>query len=206
LPSGYVSTRHATLRRTAGRWQVEDNSKNGTFVNGARVDRALLDDGDVIELASSIFLRFRAALGASEADLGGLYSDAVRPRAEGLRPRAQALLTLMPALQHSFQQRENIARSPVSVVLRGETGTGKEVIGRAIHALSGRRGDFVAVNCGAIPDTLIESELFGYKKGAFSGATEDRPGLIRAADRGTLLLDEVGDLPLQSQAALLRVL
>jgi sigma-54 dependent transcriptional regulator, acetoin dehydrogenase operon transcriptional activator AcoR len=79
-------------------------------------------------------------------------------------------------------------------------------VARAVHALSGRRGAYLAVNCGALPDTLVESELFGHKKGAFSGAVEDRPGLVRAADHGTLFLDEVGDLPLPSQAALLRVL
>jgi transcriptional regulator with GAF, ATPase, and Fis domain len=75
-----------------------------------------------------------------------------------------------------------------------------------VHQLSGRRGAFVAVNCGALPDTLIETELFGYRKGAFSGAAEDRPGLIRSADQGTLFLDEIGDLPGPSQAPLLRVL
>jgi transcriptional regulator with GAF, ATPase, and Fis domain len=80
------------------------------------------------------------------------------------------------------------------------------VVARALHALSGREGPFVAVNCGAIPRTLVESELFGHRKGAFSGATEERPGLFRSADRGTLLLDEIGDLPQEAQAALLRVL
>jgi DNA-binding NtrC family response regulator len=94
----------------------------------------------------------------------------------------------------------------VSDILRGETGTGKEVLARAVHELSGRPGALIAVNCGALPPTLLESELFGYRKGAFSSAVEDRPGLVRAADRGTLFLDEIGDLPLSSQAALLRVL
>jgi transcriptional regulator with GAF, ATPase, and Fis domain len=80
------------------------------------------------------------------------------------------------------------------------------VAAQAVHALSGRSGAFVAVNCGALPETLVESQLFGHRKGAFSGATEDRPGLVRSAHRGTLFLDEIGDLPLDSQAALLRVL
>jgi transcriptional regulator with PAS, ATPase and Fis domain len=79
-------------------------------------------------------------------------------------------------------------------------------VARAVHELSGRPGSFVGVNCGALPATLLETELFGYKKGAFSGATDDRPGLVRASDRGTLFLDEIGDLPASSQAALLRVL
>ncbi|HMR08413.1 MAG TPA: sigma 54-interacting transcriptional regulator, partial [Polyangiaceae bacterium] len=88
----------------------------------------------------------------------------------------------------------------------GESGTGKEVVSRELHALSGRRGDFHAVNCAAIPGQLLESELFGYKRGAFSGADRDKPGLIKLADQGTLLLDEIGDMPLEAQAKLLRVL
>jgi transcriptional regulator with PAS, ATPase and Fis domain len=92
------------------------------------------------------------------------------------------------------------------VVVVGESGTGKELVARAIHSLSGRPGPFQALNCAAIPTTILESELFGARKGAFAGVTEDRPGLVRVADHGTLLLDEVADLPLPAQAALLRFL
>jgi transcriptional regulator with GAF, ATPase, and Fis domain len=99
-----------------------------------------------------------------------------------------------------------VAHSQIPVLLLGETGTGKELIARAVHELSGRTGPFLAINCGALPETLVESELFGYRKGAFSGASEDRPGLVRSSDKGTLLLDEIGSLPLPAQAALLRVL
>jgi transcriptional regulator with GAF, ATPase, and Fis domain len=91
-------------------------------------------------------------------------------------------------------------------VLLGESGTGKEVVARELHRVSGRKGAFQAVNCAAIPATLLESELFGYKRGAFSGAERDKPGLVRMADQGTLLLDEIGDMPLEAQAKLLRVL
>jgi transcriptional regulator with GAF, ATPase, and Fis domain len=94
----------------------------------------------------------------------------------------------------------------VSIILGGETGTGKELVAQAVHQLSGRSGRFVAVNCGAMPATLVESELFGAKKGAYSGADADRVGLVCAADGGTLFLDEIGDLPLAAQASLLRVL
>jgi transcriptional regulator with PAS, ATPase and Fis domain len=100
----------------------------------------------------------------------------------------------------------NVASSRVTILLRGATGTGKEVLASAIHQISGRVGPFQPVNCAAIPAGLVESELFGHRRGAFSGAVEDQPGIIRGADRGTLLLDEVGDLPLPAQAALLRVL
>ena len=92
------------------------------------------------------------------------------------------------------------------VVLLGDTGTGKEVVARAVHSLSNRAGEFVAVNCGALPPNLLESQLFGHVKGSFTGAVRDEPGFIRSAQGGTLLLDEIGDLPQAAQAALLRVL
>src|SRR5690606_22916211 len=97
-----------------------------------------------------------------------------------------------------------VAPSELAVMLLGESGTGKEVVARQLHEQSGRTGPFQAVNCAAIPANLLESELFGYKKGAFSGADRDKPGIIRSAHRGTLLLDEIGDMPLTAQAKLLR--
>jgi transcriptional regulator with GAF, ATPase, and Fis domain len=100
----------------------------------------------------------------------------------------------------------SVATSELSVLLYGESGTGKEVFAQELHERSNRRGLFQAVNCGAIPATLIEAELFGHKRGAFSGADRDRPGLIRAADGGTLFLDEIGDMPLDAQVKLLRVI
>src|SRR5207248_6621005 len=106
------------------------------------------------------------------------------------------LATLLPAVGAEFERVPLVAKSRLPVLLRGETGTGKEMVAKAIHRLSGRAGPFVPVNCGALPATLVESELFGYRKGAFTGAIEDRPGLIRSAEGGTLLLDELGDLPL----------
>jgi DNA-binding NtrC family response regulator len=109
-------------------------------------------------------------------------------------------------LAQRFAQIARIAPSAVPVLVRGETGTGKEVLARAIHEASGRRGPFVAINCGALPRELVESELFGHRRGAFSGASEDREGLVRRAHQGTLFLDEIAELPLESQVALLRVL
>jgi transcriptional regulator with GAF, ATPase, and Fis domain len=122
------------------------------------------------------------------------------------QPVAPGFSTLVPALEETFSKLERLAKTSVPVLVLGETGTGKEVIARAVHAVSGRSGKFVGVNSGAIPESLLESELFGSTRGAFSGSVTDRPGLVRSADRGTLFLDEIGDLPLLSQAAFLRVL
>lgn len=99
-----------------------------------------------------------------------------------------------------------VAPSELPVILQGETGTGKEVVARAIHHWSGRTGPFVAVNCAALPEGLAEGELFGYRRGAFTGAERASPGFFRSAHRGTLLLDEISDLPRVIQAKLLRVL
>ncbi len=110
-------------------------------------------------------------------------------------------------MRHIFGILEQVALSGSTMLIEGETGTGKEVLARAIHNLSPRRDrPFVAINCGALPDTLLESELFGYKAGAFTGADRDKPGLFLAAEGGTLLLDEMGDTSPAFQVKLLRVL
>ena len=117
------------------------------------------------------------------------------------------LVAVSPQMQKVVRLAEEAAQREVIVLITGESGAGKEVMARAIHYNSARRnGPFFAVNCAAIPDTLVESELFGYEKGAFSGAQQRKAGLLEQAATGTLLLDEIGDLPLAAQAKLLRVI
>ncbi len=191
-----MSQRHARLTPAGATWTIEDlGSRNGTFVDGTKVERADLTDGALVVLGGTAFtVRALAASGAPDVD------------AQQLATPLPDVRTFSTNFERELANLVRLAPTSQSIVIHGETGSGKEVIARAIHAASQRPGAFVGVNCGALPANLVESELFGHKKGAFSGATEDRPGLLRAADRGTLLLDEIGDLPLSTQAALLRVL
>lgn len=117
------------------------------------------------------------------------------------------MLGQSPAMQRVFAQIKKIAPFDTRVLILGQSGTGKELVAKALHRLSQRqKGPMISVNCAAIPETLIESELFGHEKGAFTGANTSRQGLVEAADSGTLFLDEIGELPLDAQARLLRVL
>ena len=187
LADRWMSSNHARLQRVMGKWLVEDQqSKNGTRVGGQGVERTELRDGDVVEVGRT-FLLFRSeqlSVGAPPADPG----------------------TLLPELQAELERLRAVAPKNVPVLISGETGTGKELAARAAHLASRRSGPFVPVNCGALPRDLVASELFGHTKGAFTGALENRPGLVRSAHGGTLFLDEIGELPLEAQPALLRAL
>jgi len=199
VADSWASTQHAQIRLVMGRWILEDlNSKNGTRLNGAPVKSSALADCDVLEMGHNFFV-FRRDLKVAADSPQELKSDE-------LCPPHLSLGTLNPELAAQFSALVPVASSMVSVVIQGETGTGKELVARAVHELSKRKGEFIAVNCGAIPETLLEAELFGYQKGAFSGAVQNYVGLIRSADHGTLFLDEIGDLPPAPQVSLLRVL
>ncbi|HET6280339.1 MAG TPA: sigma 54-interacting transcriptional regulator [Polyangia bacterium] len=199
LPGKSLSNIHARIIHSINGWTLEDaGSTNGCFVNGQRVQRALLAADDVIEVGHSFLM-----VGGFPLPLERSPTDRF---ARELGPSPRGFATLVPPLADQMDELEKISRTGVTVLVCGETGTGKELLARGIHELSQRKGPFLAVNCGALTDTLAESQLFGHVRGAFTGAVSDALGFVRAADGGTLLLDEVGDLGRPAQAALLRVL
>lgn len=187
-----VSRVHVLVEASQGGLMVTDlGSHNGTYVRGERLAREpiLLRFGETLRVGRALLLAvpdarlFRGFPGPHEPPLlGGPRVAAVRAELRAAAP------TMAP------------------VLITGETGTGKERAAEALHRYSGRSGPWVAVNCAAVPRELVESELFGHARGAFSGSHESRQGLFRQADRGSLVLDEVGELPLHAQSKLLRVL
>jgi sigma-54 dependent transcriptional regulator, acetoin dehydrogenase operon transcriptional activator AcoR len=210
VPEQAVSRQHARIytrsdradpSRPIDRWYLQDlGSRNGTMVDGAYVSEVELEPNHEIRVGDAIFKFVESGVERSVA-----YR--IDGRVAGDR-KAKLFTELVGNAQidHIAADIERIAPKQLSSVILGETGTGKEVIARGIHQFSGRRGSLQAINCAAIPHTLLESELFGYRRGAFSGADRDKPGLIKLADQGTLFLDEIGDMPLDAQAKLLRVL
>jgi len=198
-----VSRRHAEISWEQGRWMIRDlGSTNGTLVDGEVITQAELEHLHEIRIGDAV-LKFVER--DAEAHLGYRLDGTLAPGFSRLsHERGGAVGGFQ--MDRIFSELERIARTSLAILLLGESGTGKEVLAREVHRLSGRPGAFRAINCGAIPENLIESELFGYKKGAFSGAERDKPGIFKAADGGTLLLDEIGDMPAQAQVKLLRVL
>jgi len=191
----WVSSTHARVLPAAGGFQVLDlKSRNGTLVDGVTVTRQRLRDGSVLHVGGwAAVFRFLSAdaVAAIRADLAQPF---------GPLPTASA------SLADINRRLRRLAPTQTTVLLTGETGTGKEVYARAIHRASGRRGKFVGLNCAAIPNELVESELFGYARGAHSQAAQARRGLVEEADGGTLFLDEIGEMARPAQAKLLRFL
>ncbi len=182
----FASASHCSLKRVGKRWIVKDhNSKNGTRVNGARIQLADLKGGSHI------------AIGDTRLEILTDHGKSLGSNLVGKAPNF--LLAVEKTLR--------AARTQCSVLILGETGTGKELIARTIHDASRRSPHpFVAVNCGAIPPNLVSSELFGHARGAFTGAAEQHDGLFTQAHRGTIFLDELGELPMEQQPLLLRTL
>ncbi|MFL5396461.1 MAG: sigma 54-interacting transcriptional regulator [Myxococcales bacterium] len=198
LKDRFASPSHARLEQDAdGSWHVRDEgSTNGTLVNSEPVrpgDSVRLRDGDLLEMGHTFFLFRASAVGAVPASRG--------PDSFEGEP-----LTLNPEWELELSRADRLARTSHEVLIQGESGAGKEVLARFLHSRSRRKGPLVSVNCGALSENLLEDELFGHVRGAFSGAHADRQGLIRAAHQGTLFLDELGDMAPGLQVKLLRVL
>lgn len=186
-----VSKPHASLERSGDGFTLSDlGSSNGTFVGDEPLLSPALAPFDTLFRVGHTFL-------ALLEDGGPIAARSASP---------WPFVTLSTPFARELERLGRVAPSPLPLLLLGETGTGKEVLARAVHERSGRPGPFIAVNCGALPANLVEGLIFGHQKGAFSGALRDELGFVRAADHGTLFLDEIGDLAPAAQASLLRVL
>ncbi|MBX3229440.1 MAG: sigma 54-dependent Fis family transcriptional regulator [Labilithrix sp.] len=188
-----VSRSHVELSIVNGGIDVRDlGSRNGTFYLGQRVQHVVLRHGASLTVGAARVLL--------EADTESF--DDLSTGADELR----GLFGASPAMRRIFAILKRLESSTVTVLVQGESGVGKELVARALHAGSGVPGPLVTFNCGAIARELVTSELFGHRRGAFTGAVDARRGAFDAADRGTLFLDEVGELPLDAQPSLLRAL
>src|SRR5450759_1368356 len=193
LPGKETSRHHAEIRREDPLHILKDlDSRNGVFLDGAQIREAPISPGQVLRLGEWIGVVVRVSPAASDPE--PVFELLVANLAGG------------PVLRPVLDQARLAAPSSLPTVILGETGTGKEGLSRAMHEWSGRQGPFVAVNCATLVPTLAEAELFGYRKGAFTGAERASPGHFRTAQGGTLLLDEVAELPEAVQAKLLRAL
>ena len=201
-----ASRRQSIVRSDEDGWVVSDlGSANGTFHNGSRVLAPVrLRTGDEITVGSTR-IRFvgEAAPQRPVESQAGEAQTVVRTGAHVVG----VLLGSSPEMEQLFHLIQKAAASPLPTLIEGETGTGKELVARAIHEASrSAKGPFLPVNCAAVPENLLESELFGHRRGSFTGATADHEGLFEAAQGGTVFLDEIGEMPLAMQPKVLRVL
>jgi transcriptional regulator with PAS, ATPase and Fis domain len=199
LDDGLISSQHARFTRGAGGFDLEDlGSKNGTWIDNQRLEgndgKVRLRDGALLFFGNHVAV-FRRV---SQSELEAIKAELVAP----FGPVA----TASPALAVACDRLRRLAASDGELLILGETGAGKEVYARAVHQASGRKGRFVAINCGAIPRELVESELFGYRQGAHSTAHQAKAGLIEEAEGGTLFLDEIGEMTPEAQIKILRFL
>jgi Nif-specific regulatory protein len=194
----------APLKRRGGTIGVIQvvNRREGMFTDDDLVFLESLSGVIAIAIENAqLYARIKESEGRLRTQVGALRRDLAR------REGFPEVLGASEAMAEVFRLMESASSSPISVLIEGETGTGKELVAQAIHRASERaEGPFLAINCAALSETLLESELFGHRRGAFTGAVDDRRGLFEAASGGTIFLDEVGEMPLAMQAKLLRVL
>jgi two-component system response regulator AtoC len=212
LDDSSVSRHHAVLRMGA-LISVEDlGSRNGTFLHKVARSGSLQPELATETMNVRQLIGHSAGIAIGDSIMFGAARAVVRRRRKPEVPHLTetglaGVVTEDPPTQNVYEQAARAGKAGISIIITGETGVGKEVLARAIHSYSPRaQGPFVAVNCAALNESLLEGELFGYEKGAFTGAVAARRGLFEAANGGTVLLDEVGELPLGIQAKLLRVL
>jgi DNA-binding NtrC family response regulator len=205
-----VSRRHAVLEVGKNITIRDLGGANGTFVRDVRGPRVAGETENLRQLSNDAI---EVAIG--EPIMVGVVTFVVRrtpdepafSELDGSAGESERFIIRDPSMRALYDQAARAARALISVLVLGETGVGKEVLARAIHARSPRAsGPFMGLNCAALAESILESELFGHEKGAFTGALQTRPGLFEAADGGTVFLDEVGELPAATQAKLLRVL
>ena len=193
LDDSRISRRHAKLIVEGDAVRIEDlGSTNGLKIGSAQFARG-----------AQVPLRLGDSVRLGPYTLIVLANEPVASNDGVVRA---AVVVRDPSLAGKTEMIERIARHEVGVLIHGETGTGKEVLARTLHALSKRPGELVAINCAALTGTLLESDLFGHERGAFTGALKTKPGLFEVAGKGTVLLDEIGDMPLELQGKLLRAL
>lgn len=193
LSDSYASDVHAKLICEKGKVLLYDlKSTNGTFVNGMKVGEVELEEGSICKMGHS---EIRIEMKSQVHSIQALPATSFGP-----------FIGQSKAMQELYSLIQQIAPTSAPVAILSETGTGKELVAQSLHDLSGRKGSWIPLNCGAIAKELIQSELFGHEKGAFTGAQQQRHGVFEQAKGGTLFLDEVAELPLELQASLLRVL
>ncbi len=187
LADPFISTRHARIEQRAQGYFLRDlRSRNGTYLNGTSVVEAQLSCGDRIRVGQTEFI----------------FSHIRDQKTQNLHLKSKNVLW-----NEQLQKLSSIAQSEMPVLLSGPSGSGKEILAQSLHRYSDRvRNPFISVNCSALSESLVESELFGHIKGSFTGASSDRKGAFESARGGTLFLDEIGDLPLPLQPKLLRAL
>ncbi|MGE5664207.1 MAG: sigma 54-interacting transcriptional regulator, partial [Deltaproteobacteria bacterium] len=215
LPDPSVSRLHARIFRVGEQYFLADASRNGTYLDGKRVTQAALEGGQTFRIGpyQIHFLREKQSPGPDPPTVAqGMRLDGDPPGPVSAAARKPSSDTFglegeSPVIKRLIENIRRVAGSELPVLVDGETGSGKELVSRGIHDASSR-GDrpFVVVNCGAISPELIESELFGHEKGAFTGAINQKRGRFERANKGTIFLDEIGELPAQAQVRLLRVL